>query len=194
MSLPPINPPKSAAGITVDPRTLQRVVPPTKRADGSVRKELKIRPGFTPQEDVALFRTARQAAVDARKPGAPGRVVPGWAPPADDEKPAPKPKQPKPPKTNAGSGAKKGQTTPTGKPAVKGKGKAKAPEVEAVKDSWEDEEDDGEKKDSSSATAAQEKKAEEQEYTGPPSEQLEQDATMTDPLDDLTDGLRDTKI
>ncbi|WWD18917.1 hypothetical protein CI109_103373 [Kwoniella shandongensis] len=56
MSLPPLNPEKTAAGIIVDPKTLERVVPQSRRSDGTVRKERKIRPGFTPQEDVGLFR------------------------------------------------------------------------------------------------------------------------------------------
>ena len=38
----------------------------------SVRKEIKIRPGFTPQEDVGRFKTARQAQTDALR-----NVVPG---------------------------------------------------------------------------------------------------------------------
>ncbi|KZV75448.1 hypothetical protein PENSPDRAFT_600146, partial [Peniophora sp. CONT] len=58
---PPLNPDKSAAGIAVDPRSLDRVIPETKRADGSVRKERKIRPGFTPQEDVQRFRGTKQS-------------------------------------------------------------------------------------------------------------------------------------
>ncbi|EEB93431.1 hypothetical protein MPER_07908 [Moniliophthora perniciosa FA553] len=60
MSRPPINPDKTAAGIIVDPQTLDRVVPESKRPDGSVRKEIRIRPGFTPQEDVKRFRGTRQ--------------------------------------------------------------------------------------------------------------------------------------
>lgn len=35
MSLPPIDQEKTAAGIAVDPRTLERVVPESKRADGT---------------------------------------------------------------------------------------------------------------------------------------------------------------
>ncbi|KIM68599.1 hypothetical protein SCLCIDRAFT_71536, partial [Scleroderma citrinum Foug A] len=60
MSRPPVFPEQSASGIAVDPRTLERVVPESRRADGTVRKELKIRPGFTPQEDVSRFRGSRQ--------------------------------------------------------------------------------------------------------------------------------------
>jgi len=35
MSLPPVNPDKSASGISVDPRTLERVVAASRRKDGS---------------------------------------------------------------------------------------------------------------------------------------------------------------
>ncbi|GFZ49336.1 hypothetical protein JCM24511_07456 [Saitozyma sp. JCM 24511] len=84
MSLPPLNPEKTAAGIVVDPRTLERVVPSSKRSDGTVRKELKIRPGFTPQEDVGRFRTTRQQASDMAK-----GVIPGSGRPARPRAPDP---------------------------------------------------------------------------------------------------------
>jgi partner of Y14 and mago protein len=35
MALPPMNPDKTAAGIVVDPKTLERVVPTSARKDGS---------------------------------------------------------------------------------------------------------------------------------------------------------------
>ncbi|EJT97571.1 hypothetical protein DACRYDRAFT_24956 [Dacryopinax primogenitus] len=47
-----------------------------------MRKELRIRPGFTPQEDVGLFRSRRQQT-DGRPslpPGAVSRSVPGAGP------------------------------------------------------------------------------------------------------------------
>jgi len=136
MSLPPINPNKSASGISVDPKTLDRVVAPTKRPDGSLRKELKIRPGFTPQEDVAVFRTSRQAAIDARKGQ---RIVPGWAPP---EEPVTKPK-PKP-KPLGGGGAASSKASKDKQPKKKDEKaatKKKPTPPEVVKDSWEDEEE-----------------------------------------------------
>jgi len=82
-TLPPINPDKSVAGIAVDPRTLERVIPASKRADGSVRKELKVRPGFTPQEDVSRFRGTRQ--VDADRRVLPKGHIIGWVPPTPGE-------------------------------------------------------------------------------------------------------------
>ncbi|WVO20570.1 uncharacterized protein IAS62_001867 [Cryptococcus decagattii] len=76
---------KNASGIIIDSTTAERIVPESRRADGSVRKPIKIRPGFTPQEDIGLFRSARRAARDpsyaaanpqiplrSPKPGSPG--------------------------------------------------------------------------------------------------------------------------
>ncbi|KAM5532440.1 hypothetical protein V8D89_013934, partial [Ganoderma adspersum] len=85
MSKPAIVPETTASGIALDPRTLERVIPESRRPDGSyvlwlyvarmlsdnaplcfavpqhdaptlVRKQIKIRPGYTPQEDVRRFR------------------------------------------------------------------------------------------------------------------------------------------
>ncbi|KAG6918942.1 hypothetical protein DXG01_010597 [Tephrocybe rancida] len=90
MSRPPVNPDKSVAGIALDPQTLERVIPESKRPDGTVRKQIKIRPGFTPQEDVRKFRGTRQAQMDAT--ALPKGHIIGWAPPpqaaaASDAKP-----------------------------------------------------------------------------------------------------------
>ncbi|KAF9498426.1 hypothetical protein BDN71DRAFT_1367117, partial [Pleurotus eryngii] len=78
MARPPVNPEKSVAGIAVDPYTLDRVIPESRRPDGTVRKQLKIRPGFTPQEDVRRFRGTRQAEMDAR--ALPKGHIVGWVP------------------------------------------------------------------------------------------------------------------
>ncbi|KAG8909393.1 hypothetical protein FRC01_006972 [Tulasnella sp. 417] len=97
-----------------------------------MRKEIKIRPGFTPQEDVGRFRSQRQQIVDARKAGP--RVVPGWAPPPQATKKPPKPKS---------------DTANAGKPGAgtqKKTDKAKAKEKAPVKDSWEDEDEDDKEK------------------------------------------------
>ncbi|PAV21073.1 rna binding protein [Pyrrhoderma noxium] len=80
MSKPDLEPKRTLAGITVDPKTLERVIPESRRADGSVRKQLKIRPGFTPQEDVKLFRSTRQQQAERNK--LPAGHIPGWAPPS----------------------------------------------------------------------------------------------------------------
>ncbi|KAJ7507728.1 hypothetical protein B0H11DRAFT_2153331 [Mycena galericulata] len=83
MSLPPINPTKTAAGIALDPQTLERVIPESRRPDGTVRKQIKIRPGFTPQEDVRRFRGTKQAQQDANV--LPKGHIIGWAPPPSSQ-------------------------------------------------------------------------------------------------------------
>ncbi|GAA5872681.1 hypothetical protein JCM1840_004486 [Sporobolomyces johnsonii] len=55
-----------------------RVVAASRRPDGTFRKALKIRPGFTPQEDVSLFRPQRQLEADAHR--AAKGAVPGLKP------------------------------------------------------------------------------------------------------------------
>ncbi|KAH7930121.1 hypothetical protein BV22DRAFT_1028854 [Leucogyrophana mollusca] len=125
MSRPPVFPEQTASGIAVDPRTLERVIPESKRADGSVRKQLKVRPGFTPQEDVSRFRGTRQTQMDAR--ALPKGHILGWVAPsaATQSKPgAP------PPNKNA----KKRQNQRAKKAAQK----------EEVRDNWEDDDEDGE--------------------------------------------------
>ncbi|KNZ61376.1 uncharacterized protein VP01_1409g2 [Puccinia sorghi] len=57
----------STSGIVLDPNTGDRKVAPSKRPDGTLRKEIKIRPGFTPQEDVSKFRSARQSEFESKK-------------------------------------------------------------------------------------------------------------------------------
>ncbi|KAI0092799.1 hypothetical protein BDY19DRAFT_877049, partial [Irpex rosettiformis] len=79
MSKPDLFPKSTASGITIDPRTLERVIPESRRSDGTVRKEIKIRPGFTPQEDVTRFRGTRQKQMDAN--ALPKGHIIGWAPP-----------------------------------------------------------------------------------------------------------------
>ncbi|KAK9376609.1 uncharacterized protein V1513DRAFT_439170 [Lipomyces chichibuensis] len=49
----------SVAGIVTTPKG-ERVIPATARNDGSVRKEIRIRPGFVPTEDVARYNVAER--------------------------------------------------------------------------------------------------------------------------------------
>lgn len=124
MSRPPLDPKKTAAGIALDPQTLDRVVPESRRADGSVRKQLKIRPGFTPQEDVQRFRGTKQAQMDAN--ALPKGHILGWVPPSSSttsNKPLSKSA-----KKNAKRKEKRAQDA--------------AKEPEPVPENWDDDDDD----------------------------------------------------
>jgi len=130
MSRPPINPEKTAAGIAVDPRTLERVIPESKRPDGTLRKQIKIRPGFTPQEDVRRFRGTKQAQMDANT--LPKGHIIGWAPPPSATKPGAAPS------SGSGSG-----TAGLSKNAKKRqKQREKKAEALVVKDNWDDEDEE----------------------------------------------------
>ncbi|PKC12920.1 hypothetical protein RhiirA5_352377 [Rhizophagus irregularis] len=49
-----ISNPTPSGIVTIDNN--ERVIPATRRADGTVRKERRVRPGFVPQEDVARYK------------------------------------------------------------------------------------------------------------------------------------------
>ncbi|KAL4797656.1 RNA binding protein Pym [Aspergillus venezuelensis] len=67
----------SKSGITTDAVTGERYIPSSVRADGSKRKEIKVRPGYRPPEDVELYRNRAAEAYKKRgKAGVPG-AVPG---------------------------------------------------------------------------------------------------------------------
>ncbi|KAG1753963.1 uncharacterized protein EDB91DRAFT_1242922 [Suillus paluster] len=125
MSRPPLFPDQSAAGIAVDPRTLERVIPESKRLDGTVRKQLKIRPGFTPQEDVSRFRGSRQQAMDAT--ALPKGHILGWVAPSAAAQPKGKAATP-PPNKNA-------------KKRANARAKKTAEKAAVIKDNWDDDEE-----------------------------------------------------
>lgn len=63
----------SSSGITVDATTGERYIPSSTRADGSRRREIRVRPGYRPPEDVELYRNRAAAAWKNRgKGGVPG--------------------------------------------------------------------------------------------------------------------------
>ncbi|KAG1779769.1 hypothetical protein EV702DRAFT_85849 [Suillus placidus] len=126
MARPPLFPDQSAAGIAVDPCTLERVIPESKRSDGTLRKQLKIRPGFTPQEDVSRFRGSRQQAMDAT--ALPKGHILGWVAPSAATPSKGKAATP-PPNKNA-------------KKRANARAKKSAEKAAVIKDNWEDE--DGE--------------------------------------------------
>lgn len=125
MSRPPLNPDQTAAGIAVDPHTLERVIPESRRPDGTIRKQIKIRPGFTPQEDVRRFRGTKQAQMDVN--ALPKGHIVGWAPP--------------PSTSTSGAGDK--PLSKSAKKNAKRKEKREEKKNEIIKDSWEDD-DEGE--------------------------------------------------
>ncbi|GBE79285.1 hypothetical protein BKA93DRAFT_772199 [Sparassis latifolia] len=129
MSKPALFPETTTAGIAVDPRTLERVIPESRRPDGSVRKQIKIRPGFTPQEDVRRFRGTRQAQMEANV--LPKGHVIGWTPP---------PSAPKPGAAAAGTALSK-SAKKNEKRKEKRKEKREETPSEKVKDNWEDEDE-----------------------------------------------------
>ncbi|KAG7097033.1 hypothetical protein E1B28_004426 [Marasmius oreades] len=160
MSRPPIDPPKTTAGIVVDPHTLDRVIPESKRPDGSVRKQIKIRPGFTPQEDVKRFRGTKQTQMDVN--ALPKGHIVGWVPSPNKESEANKPMS-KSAKKNAKRREKKEEKRNV-----------------AIKDNWEDDDDDDETEKNRKSTSV----AEASEPLPPSVPTLDPDALATD-LKDL---------
>ncbi|DAA76201.1 TPA_exp: Uncharacterized protein A8136_0873 [Trichophyton benhamiae CBS 112371] len=61
------------SGITTNALTGERHIPASVRADGSQRREIRIRPGYSPPEDVELYRNRAAASWKNRgKAGIPG--------------------------------------------------------------------------------------------------------------------------
>lgn len=60
----------SKSGITVDAVTGERYVPSSVRADGSRRREIRVRPGYKPPEDVELYKNRAAAAWKSRNQAA----------------------------------------------------------------------------------------------------------------------------
>lgn len=101
----------------------------------SVRKQLKVRPGFTPQEDVKRFRGTRQAQMDAN--ALPKGHILGWVAPSSASQPA------KPLSKSAKKNAKRKEK--------REEKRANATADQPVPDNWEDDdEDDAEPKASGS--------------------------------------------
>lgn len=103
----------------------------------SVRKQIKIRPGFTPQEDVRRFRGTKQAQMDAN--ALPKGHIIGWVPP---------PGATKPDVSGANRPSTASSSTPTTKAAKKNAKRKEKREreksdkaKEEVPDNWEDDEE-----------------------------------------------------
>lgn len=59
----------SKSGIAVDASTGERFIPSSVRADGTKRREIKVRPGYRPPEDVELYKNRAAAAWKNRAQG-----------------------------------------------------------------------------------------------------------------------------
>jgi len=126
MSKPALYPETTPSGIAVDPSTLERVIPESQRPDGTRRKEIKIRPGFTPQEDVRKFRGTKQQEMDAR--ALPKGHIIGWAPPSSA--------------TNNTTSKPSGAMSKSQKKNEKRKEKKKADIAKKIQENWEDDDED----------------------------------------------------
>ena len=92
------------------------------------RKELKIKPGFTPQEDVNRFRGTKQQEMDAR--ALPKGHIIGWVPPSSA--------------TNNTASKSSGTMSKSQKKNEKKKEKKKADIAKKIQESWEDDDDEDE--------------------------------------------------
>ncbi|KAF3395153.1 hypothetical protein EIK77_008840 [Talaromyces pinophilus] len=72
----PATEPVTSSGIVIDATTGQRHVPSSTRADGTKRKEIRIRPGYQPPEDVQKYKNRSAEAWKNRGGGG----VPGAEP------------------------------------------------------------------------------------------------------------------
>ncbi|GAA5847088.1 hypothetical protein JCM3766R1_000610 [Sporobolomyces carnicolor] len=127
MSKVPMNlifPDRTAAGISRNEQG-QRVIASTRRPDGT-----RIRPGFTPQEDVALFRSQKQLDLDRHR--AQKGTVPGLNPLFKNALDG----------MQQSKSAKKNQKRKENKAAANNNNNPSSPPP--PKDSWDDDDDDTE--------------------------------------------------
>ncbi|KAK2774567.1 hypothetical protein FQN53_003563 [Emmonsiellopsis sp. PD_33] len=68
------NPPHTASGITTNALTGERHIPASLRPDGSQRREIRVRPGYRPPEDIQVYknRTAEAWKNRGARGGIPG--------------------------------------------------------------------------------------------------------------------------
>jgi len=110
----------SASGIVTDETSGERHIPESRRADGSTRKAIKIRPGYRPPEDVEVYknRTAENFRNRGKGP------IPG-AEGLKDDKPA------QSSSAAANKNAKRREARKKAKAAEEGQGDAAVPAKEA---------------------------------------------------------------
>ncbi|CAA2964533.1 partner of Y14 and mago [Olea europaea subsp. europaea] len=67
------------------PKEGERILAPTRRPDGSLRKPVRIRAGYTPQDEVAIYQS--RGALWKKEMGATQEVPPGYDPDVVEAKP-----------------------------------------------------------------------------------------------------------
>lgn len=138
----------------------------------SVRKEIKIRPGFTPQEDVSRFRGTRQKQQDAT--ALPKGHIIGWAPPPKAAAPA-----------NSAAGLSK-----SAKKNAKRKEKREAQKTDTdakVKDNWEDDDEEEGEQGAGAANANKPTAKTQESQAAKPNDEADTQATdaLTKKLEEL---------
>ena len=98
-------------------------------ANHSLRKEIKIRPGFTPQEDVKRFRGTRQQ--DSDKQQLPAGHILGWVGPSSEAKEA----------SGSGAAAASKSAAKNAKRSAKKKEEKQKSLEEKIRECWEDDDD-----------------------------------------------------
>lgn len=128
----------------------------------SVRKEIKVRPGYTPLEDVAVFRSQRaQQAVHSTPPKG---HVPGWTPPAQSTS-KPVPAQSVSANATGSSDAQSKAAAKNAKRAEKRKEKRVTDQAEFIRKQLYGDAADSDRADASSTTKTVDKLAEQLEKT-----------------------------
>ncbi|GFP87112.1 partner of y14 and mago [Phtheirospermum japonicum] len=73
---------EDAAGKTL--KEAERILPPTRRPDGTLRKPVRIRPGYQPQDEVAVYQS--KGAIWRKEMSATQEVPPGYDPAVENKK------------------------------------------------------------------------------------------------------------
>lgn len=82
--MPPKRPAQQASGITTT-NAGDRIIPASVRADGSIRPERRVKQGYTPVEDVAVYKNERAESFRSHQYGHKDYIPPGLAKPTETE-------------------------------------------------------------------------------------------------------------
>ncbi|TFK55745.1 hypothetical protein OE88DRAFT_1652197 [Heliocybe sulcata] len=141
----------------------------------SVRKELKVRPGFTPQEDVKRFRGTRQAQMDAHQ--LPKGQILGWVAPSSAST-----SKPKAAAATEGQSALSKSAAKNAKRSAKKKAQKEQEHLEKIRDNWESSE---EEKPATPKAAAKGKESEGGSNTGDKPDATSEAEALAEELDKL---------